>query len=76
MIIDQHGNETCPYMTMNGLIIDPTSPEFIALMNQIRQFSPSAMLPALEPIELAYNEHFNNDNRTFRNKGPFAILDT
>ena len=75
VIIDQHGNESYPYMTMNGLIIDPTSPEFVARLRQIRLFSPSAMFPALEQIKLAYNEHFDDDNLTFRNKGPFPILD-
>ena len=29
VIIDQHGNETYPYMMMNGVLIDPDSPEFI-----------------------------------------------
>ena len=38
VIIDQHGNETFPCMTMNGLLIDPTSPEFISWMSQIRLF--------------------------------------
>ena len=75
MITDQHGNETYPYMTMNGLIIDPTSPKIISRMRQIRLFSPSAMLPAREQIKLAYNEYFDDENLTFRNKGPFPILD-
>ena len=33
------------------------------------------MLQALEQIELAYTEFFDDDNRTIRSKGPFAILD-
>ena len=60
---------------MNGLIIDPTSPKIISRMRQIRLFSPSAMLPALEQIKSVYNEYFDDDNPTFRNKGPFPILD-
>ena len=32
MIIDQHGNETYPYMTMNGVIINELSPDFRNLM--------------------------------------------
>ena len=60
---------------MNGLIIDPTSPKIISRMRQIRLFSPSAMLPALEQIKSAYNEHFDDDNPTFRKKCPFPILD-
>ena len=75
VIIDHHGNETYPYMAMNGLIINPTSPELISQMRQLRLFSPSAMLPALEQIKSVYNEYFDDDNPTFRNKGPFPILD-
>ena len=75
MIIDQHGNETYPYMMMNGLIVDEFSQEFRAMMQQILMFSPSAMLPALKQIELAYNDHFDDEDRTFSNKGPSAILD-
>ena len=71
----QHGDETVPYMLMNGVMIDENSPEFIAKMNQLIMFPPSAMLQALEQIELAYNEYFEDDNRTFRNKGPFSIMD-
>ena len=75
MIIDQHGNEAYPYMTMNGLLIDPTSPELIARMRQLRLFSPSAMLPTLEQIKAMYGEYFDDENPTFRNRGPFPILD-
>ena len=38
-------------------------------------FPPAAMLQGLEQIELAYNEFFEDDNRTFRYKGPFSMLD-
>ena len=75
VIIDQHGNETYPYMTMNGQIIDPTTPELISRMRQLSLFSPSAMLPALEQVKSVYNEYFDDDNPTFQNKGPFPILD-
>ena len=33
MIIDQHGDEVHPYMTMNGIIIDEHSPEFSTKQN-------------------------------------------
>ena len=74
-MIDQHGDETVPYMLMNGVLIDENSPEFIAKMNQIIMFPPAAMLQGLEQIELAFNEFFENDNHTFRYKGPFSMLD-
>ena len=32
VITDQHRNETFPYMTLNGLIMDEFSPDFIAQM--------------------------------------------
>ena len=38
MIIDQHGNETHPYMTMNGVIIDEHSSEVKTWMKQILIF--------------------------------------
>ena len=72
---DQHGNETYPYMMMNGVLIDPDSPEFIERMRRARLFPPSAMLPALEQIKILFNENFEDDNPTFRDKGPFPILD-
>ena len=75
MIIDQHGNEIHPYMTMNGIIIDENSPEFRKSTRQTIMFSQSAMLPALAEIESAYNDHIEEEVQTFRNKGPFAILD-
>ena len=60
VVTDQHGNEASPYMTMNGLIFEEFSPEFIAQMNQKIMFSPSAKLQALKQIELAYNEVFDD----------------
>jgi hypothetical protein len=75
MIIDQHGNEEYPYMTMNGTIIDDHSPEFRNRTKQIIMFATSAMLPELAEIESAHNDHIEEEVRAFRNKGPFAILD-
>ena len=75
MIIDQHGNETHPYMTMNGVIIDELSTQFRNQTKQIIMFSPSSMLPALAEIELAYYDYIKDEARTFHNKGPFAIMD-
>ena len=75
MIIDQHGNETHPCMTMNRVIIDEHSPEFRNRMRQIIMISPSAMLLAIAEIESAYNDYIKDVVRTFRNRGPFAILD-
>ena len=62
-------------MTMNGIFIDEHSPEFRNRIGQIIMLSPSAMLPALAEIESAYNDYIKDEVRTFRNKGPFAILD-
>ncbi len=61
MIIDQHGNETHQYMTMNGIIIDNHSPEFRNRTKQIIMFATSAMLPALAEIESAYNNHIEEE---------------
>ncbi len=78
MIIDQHGNETYPFMTMNGIIIDDSSPEFrnIQVTKHIITFATSALLPALAENESAYNDHIEEEVQAFRNKGPFAILGT
>ena len=75
VITDQHGNETYPFMMMNGVLIDPESPEFIERIRQARLFPHSAMLPALEQIKLVYHENFEDDNPSYRDKGPFPILD-
>ena len=75
MIVDQNGDERYPFMTMNGIIIDENSPEYRNRTKQIIMFEPSAMLPALAEIESAYNDHIVDEIRTFRIKGPFAILD-
>ena len=42
LMIDQHGDETFPYMSMHGVMIDENYPEFIAKMNQLIMFPPSA----------------------------------
>ena len=75
VITDQHGNETYPFMMMNGVLIDPESPEFIERIRQARLFPHSAMLPALEQIKLVNHENFEDDNPSYRDKGPFPILD-
>ena len=62
-------------MTMNGIILDENSPEFRNLTRQIIMLSQSAMFPALAEIESAYNEYIEDEVRTFRNKGPFAVVD-
>ena len=65
MILDQHGNERPPYMTMNGIIIDQVSPEFRNRTRKILMFSPSAIIPALAEIESAYNDVIEKEVRAF-----------
>ncbi len=75
MLYDQHGNEAYSSMMMNGIIVDEFSPEFINSTRKIIIFSTAAMLPALSEIEKVYNEYSEEEVQTFRNKGPFHVLE-
>ena len=57
VITDQHGNETYPFMMMNGVLIDPEAPGFFERMRQARLFPHSAMLPELEQVKLVFHEN-------------------
>ncbi len=61
MIIDQHGNEIHPYMTVNGIILDKTSPEFRSSTRKIIMFATPAILPTLGEIKAAYNENIKEE---------------
>ena len=70
------GDEIFPPITMNGIIIDINSPQFIRRMQEFRAF-PSSLLhdEALEIIETTYNKYIDDKSPGVRMKGgPYDIM--
>ena len=64
-----------PYMTMNGVIVNPTSPEVISSMQFLITFPGSALLEALGVIEDVFEKYIDDEEGTKKSdNGPFGVL--
>jgi hypothetical protein len=74
--IDPHtGAEVEPFMTMNGMIINPESPEVIRRMQFLITFPGSALLEALGVIEEVFEKYIDDEEGTKKSdNGPFGVL--
>ena len=75
IICSRTGAEIYPPITMNGIIIDITSPEFIRRIQEIVTLPPSLLHETVEIIDTTYNKYFDDKSPGMRKKvGPYDIL--
>jgi hypothetical protein len=75
IICPRTGDEIYPPITMNGIIIDINSPQFIRRMQESVTFPSSLRHEALENISNTYNKYIDDKSPGVRkNGGPYDTL--